>query len=87
MGGGLEWGCGSSGEKEGGKEKGIRGGGGSLPCQTPGCPLKYHSSPGLGVLHLQIPDFSVVEKTDRVEGCGNRLPRSLSSEFIADFIS
>lgn len=43
------------------------------------CPLKCHSSPRLGILHLQTPDFSVVEKTERVEGCKN--PPSLIPPF------
>jgi hypothetical protein len=64
------------------------GGGGALHGRRgalhviPLCLLTYHSSPRLGILHLQIPDFSVTEKTDRVKGCKNSpCPPTLVPQF------
>lgn len=78
---GLDGNEGAQGRR-GGKERGSGEEGGGNSCHMHVCPLKYHSSPRLGILHLQIPDFSVVEKTDRVGGCKNPPPPTwfLSSE-------
>lgn len=77
---------GVGGEGRGGKERGSGEEGGGNSCHMHVCPLKYHSSPRLGILHLQIPDFSVVEKTGWE---GARIPRpplgSSVLKFIGDF--